>query len=90
MADVSNLKIGSNVYSIKDSTARTTASNADTKADQAIIDASGAQTTANNASTSASNANTKIDGASVIGTYTSATETLEISLELGTVQQNNS
>lgn len=90
MADVSNLKIGSNVYSIKDSTARTTANNADTKADQAIIDASGAQTTANNASTSASNANTKIDGASVIGTYTSATETLEISLELGTVQQNNS
>lgn len=90
MADISNLKIGNNVYSIKDPTARTTASNADTKADQAIIDAGSAQNTANTANTSATNANTKIDGASVIGTYTSATETLEISLELGTVQNNNS
>lgn len=89
MADISNLKIGSNVYSIKDSTARTTANNADTKADQAIIDAGSAQNTANSASTSATNANTKIDGASVVGTYTSATETLEISLELGSVQVNN-
>lgn len=93
MADISNLKIGSNVYSIKDQTARTTASNADTKADQAILDsasaqstANGAQTTATNANTQATNANTKIDGASIVGTYTSSTETIEISLELGQVQ----
>lgn len=42
MSDISNLKIGNNVYSIKDTTARTT-----------------------------------------------ATETLEISLQLGTIQGNN-
>ena len=29
MADIANLKVGNSVYSIKDSTARTTASNAD-------------------------------------------------------------
>ena len=92
MADISNLKIGSNVYSIKDQTARTTANNADTKADQAILDSASAQSTANSASqtassasTSATNANTKIDGASIVGTYTSATETIEISLELGSI-----
>lgn len=92
MADISNLKIGTNSYSIKDPTARTTAGNADTKADQAILDSATAQSTATaagtaaaNAQTSATNANTKIDGAKVIGTYTSGTETLEISLELGSV-----
>lgn len=53
MADISNLKIGNNVYSIKDATARTTANNADTKADQAIIDASSAQGTANTSATNA-------------------------------------
>lgn len=82
MADISNLKIGSNVYSIKDPTARSTASNADTKADQAILDSSAANT-------KATNANTKIDGASVIGTYTGGTETLEISLSIGTVSNNS-
>lgn len=76
MADISNLKIGANSYSIKDPTARSTASNADNKADQAILDASLADT-------KATSANTKIDGASVIGTYTSGTETLEIGLQLG-------
>lgn len=55
--DIVNLKIGNNTFSIKDPTART----------------------------SATNANTKIDGASVLGTYTSETETLEISLEIGTI-----
>ena len=83
--EVSNLKIGSNVYSIKDTIARTTATNADTKADQAIIDASTAQGTANTANNSANNANTKIDNSQVIGTYTSATETLEILLEIGSL-----
>lgn len=90
--DIANLKIGTTSYAIKDSTARTTASSADTKADQAILDSATAQSTANTASTSAStaqtaadNANAKIDGASIIGTYTSSTETLEISLELGSV-----
>lgn len=89
MSDISNLKIGNNVYSIKDTTARTTANNADTKADQAIIDASSAQGTANTANTSATNANTKIDGASVTGNYTAGTETLEISLSIGTVSNNS-
>lgn len=55
--DISNLKIGTNSYAIKDSTARTTASNA----------------------------NKKIDNAKIKGTYTDSTETLEISLEIGTV-----
>jgi hypothetical protein len=76
MPDISNLKIGANTYGIKDGTARTTASNADTKADQAIVDSATAQSSANSA-------NTKIDGASIIGTYTSSTETVEISLQLG-------
>lgn len=70
--DIANLKVGNNTYGIKDTTARTNAQNA--------------QTTANSASTIATNANTKIDGASIVGEYTSGTETLEISLELGEVQ----
>lgn len=36
--------------------------------------------------TARTNANTKIDGASIIGEYTSGTETLEISLEVGEIQ----
>lgn len=97
MADIANLKVGTNTYTIKDTTARTsagnalsTANNADSKADQAIADsatatstANSAQTTANAAQSSATSANTKIDGAKIIGTYTSGTETLEVSLELG-------
>lgn len=89
MADIANLKIQNNLYSIKDSTARNTANSAETKADQAILDSASAQNTANSASTSATNANTKIDGAEIVGTYTSATETIEISLSLGTVQNNS-
>ena len=81
MADISNLKIGANSYAIKDPTARTTASNADTKADQAILDSASADT-------KATNANTKIDGASIVGTYTAQTETVEISLQLGTVSNS--
>lgn len=91
--DISNLKVGNNTYGIKDSTARTnaqnaqqTANSANAKADQAILDSATAQSTANTANTSATNANTKIDGASIVGQYTSGTETLEISLELGVVQ----
>lgn len=45
-----------------------------------------ARTNAQNAQTTANSANTKIDGASIVGEYTSGTETLEISLELGEVQ----
>lgn len=85
MADISNLKIGNSLYSIKDATARTTANNADTKADQAIIDSASAQSAANTANTLANNANTKIDGTELIGTYTAGTETLEISLEIGSL-----
>lgn len=71
MADISKIKIQSNTYDIKDPTARSTANNADGNASQALLDSA--------------EANTKIDGAKVIGTYTSGTETLEVSLELGTV-----
>ena len=80
MADISKLKVGANTYDIKDPSARSTANNADSNASQAILDAAAAQSSANNA-------NTKIDGAKVIGTYTSGTELLEISLEIGTVSQ---
>lgn len=69
MADISKLKIGSNTYDVKDPTARSTANNADNNASQALLDSA--------------SANTKIDGAKVIGIYTSGTETLEISFELG-------
>ncbi len=79
--NISNIKIGANSYTIKDTTARSTAGDADTKATQALLDASSADT-------KATNANTKIDGATVTGTYTSATETLEISLTLGVVSGN--
>lgn len=71
MADISKIKVGVSTYDIKDPTARNTANNADGNASQAILDSA--------------EANAKINGASVIGTYTSGTETLEISLELGTV-----
>lgn len=71
MADISKLKVGANTYDIKDPTARNTANNADSNASQAILDSA--------------EANSKIDGAKVIGTYTQATETLEVSLEIGSV-----
>ncbi len=69
MADISKLKVGINTYDIKDPTARNTANNADNNASQAILDSA--------------EANAKISGAKVLGTYTSGTETLELSLELG-------
>lgn len=71
MPDISKLKVGANTYDVKDPTARTTANNADNNASQAILDSA--------------EANAKIDGAKVIGTYTSGTETLEISFEKGSV-----
>ena len=90
--DIANLKIGTNTYAIKDTNARTSANTANTvatsaeaKADQAILDSATAQSTANTANTNAQNANAKIDGANIVGTYTSGTETLEISLELGQI-----
>ena len=72
MADISKLKVGANTYDIKDPTARNTANNADSNASQAILDSA--------------EANTKINGAKVVGNYTSGTESLEISLELGGTQ----
>lgn len=85
MANMSKIKIGTNVYDVKDTTARSTADSADTKADQAIVDSSNALSRANSAYTLGTNANTKIDGASITGTYTSSTEILELSIELGSV-----
>lgn len=75
MADISKLKVGTSTYDIKDPTARNTASNADSNASQAILDSA--------------EANAKITGAKIKGTYTSGTETLEVSLELGTVNGGN-
>ena len=83
MADISKLKVGSSTYDIKDPTARSTASNADSNASQAILDAAAADA-------SATTANNKIDGAYIKGTYTSGIELLEVSLELGTAQGGNS
>ena len=71
MADISKIKIQANTYDIKDPTARNTANNADGNASQALLDSA--------------EANAKIDGAKIIGTYTAGTETLEVSLELGTI-----
>lgn len=71
MADISKLRVQSTTYDIKDPTARNTANNADSNASQALLDSA--------------EANTKIDGAKIIGTYTSGTETLEVSLELGSI-----
>lgn len=99
MADIANLKVGDTSYSLKDSTARTsassalnTANNAEAKADNALTASSTAKSTANNAISIANtanagqqNANTKIDGATLIGNYTENTQTLEISLKLGEV-----
>ena len=83
MASISNLKVGENLYNIKDSTARTTAENADTKADQAILDSANASSAANTANTNANSALIKINGSKIIGNYTESTETLEIALEIG-------
>lgn len=83
MASISNLKVGENLYAIKDPTARTTAENADTKADQAILDSASASNTANTANTNANSALTKINGSKIVGNYTESTETLEINLEIG-------
>lgn len=76
MADISKLKVGVNTYDIKDPTARSTANNADGNASQALLDSA--------------EANAKIDGSKVTGTYTSGTETLEISLVIGTVNNGGS
>ena len=90
--DISNIKIGTNSYSIKDTSARTTANNADTKAVQAINDSAVAQAeateaknSANTANTSATKANTKIDNAQITSVYTESTETIEIKLKIGEV-----
>lgn len=69
--DIANLKVGNNTYGIKDTTARTNASNAqqtansaEAKADQAIQDSATAQSTANTANTNAQKAQTTANSAS--------------------------
>ena len=47
-----------------------------------------ANTNASTAITNAQNANTKIDNSKIVGNYTSATETIEIALEIGSVNNN--
>ena len=63
MADIANLKVGANTYSLKDTIARNTANSAqstaesaENKADQAIADSASATNLANSANTTASNA----------------------------------
>jgi multidrug resistance efflux pump len=63
MADVTNFKIGENIYNIKDTTARNAASTAQSTAKQAESTASTAQSTANSAKTAASTAQSTADSA---------------------------
>ena len=63
MADIANLKVGANTYSLKDTTARNTANSAqstaesaESKADQAIADSASATQLANTANATANNA----------------------------------
>ena len=90
MPDVSNLKIGQNSYALKDSTARTQAGTASATANNALSIANTAKTTAENAQSTAGSAlskandtEDKLDNTTLIGTYTSETETLEYSLQIG-------
>ena len=73
MEEVQVLKIGEKSYQIKDETARTTAESAKTTA-------TNAQQTANTANTNATNALNKISNIKLEGTYTSASETLTLSI----------
>ena len=90
MPDVSNLKVGSNIYSIKDATARTSASSAQSQANNALSIANTAKTTADTANSTANNAlsianetSDDLENTNLIGTYASETETLEYKLQKG-------
>ena len=82
MADVTNFKIGENVYNVKDATARSTASAARTAAEGAQSTASAAQTAAEGAQSTASAAQKTANNAKTIAlgaypVYTSADESIE-------------
>lgn len=90
MPDVSNLKVGSNNYSIKDATARTNASSAQSQASNALSIANTAKTTADNANSTANNAlsianetTDNLENTNLIATYESTNETLEYKLQKG-------
>lgn len=76
MNNVSIIKVGNNSYNIKDETARSIATQANTKAENA-------QTTADSALTLGTDADNKITNSKIIDTYDMSTETLDISLEIG-------
>ena len=76
MPDVSNLKVGQNTYNIKDTTARTSAQTAQNTADTA-------NTNAEHAITLATETDDKLTNTTLIGDYTTETETLEYKLQIG-------
>ena len=73
MPDISKLKIGLNIYNIKDSDARSKAEDARSKAEDA-------RSKADTATSNVDSLKTKINGLKLNGTYTSATETIELLL----------
>lgn len=75
MADVTNFKIGENVYNIKDATARSTANAAQTAAEGAQSTATEAKSTASTAQTTANSAKTIALGAYPV--YSSSDESIE-------------
>lgn len=74
MPDISNLKIGLNNYSIKDNVART-------KAEEAVNKANTATSNVESFKTKVNNNEKKINELKLIGTYTQASETIELNLE---------
>lgn len=74
MPDLSKLKIGLNIYNIKDDIARS-------KADDAINKANTATSNVESFKTKVNNNEKKINELKLIGTYTQATETIELNLE---------
>lgn len=74
MPDISKLKVGLNIYNIKDETARS-------KADDAVNKANTATSNVESFKTKVNNNEKKINELKLIGTYTQATETIELNLE---------
>lgn len=70
MADFANIKIGQNVYGVKDKTARDQSSSAETKADLAIQNVESLKVA--------------LPTSTLNGVYTTQTETLEITLNIVT------
>lgn len=90
MNEFSKITIGANTYNVKDPTARTNVTNAinlansaQETADSANNTAVSAEALATTANNTANTTNTKLTNTKIIGTYTSSSETLDISLMIG-------